>query len=282
MWKLDPPQPTVRRTYATCISRIRDVGLKARLEQIEDDVVAASYAFEAAAALTQLHTLETTDDVGGIVTGEEMSKIYTQRMAKAGAPGRDIYDELLAAPAYGRCPLCGHRLVSTLDHHLPKAHYPALSVTPLNLVPSCADCNKAKIDCVPLTGADETLHPYFDDIEDDPWLYATVVKGAPAAVKFFVEPPDEWDHILASRVRRHFRILGLSALYASQASEELLSIRHYLSGLFDKSGIDEVWAHLIDRAASAEAARLNSWQTAAYKAFAASDWFCGGGFALQG
>jgi hypothetical protein len=34
-------------------------------------------------------------------------------------------------------------------------------------------------------------------------------------------------------------------------------------------------------AASRAHAHTNSWQTATYKAFAASTWFCGGGFAAS-
>jgi hypothetical protein len=163
------------------------------------------------------------------VTADEMSAIYTGRMAKKGGPGRSIYDELMATPAHGRCPLCGHRQVSTLDHHLPKAHYPALAVAPVNLVPSCMDCNKAKTNTFPLASEDETLHPYFDDIEDDPWLRADVIHTAPAALRFYVDPPAEWDDTITARVRLHFKIIGLGALYAAQAAEEMLNIRHYLS-----------------------------------------------------
>jgi hypothetical protein len=189
MWKLEKPTRTARHAYTTCINRVQNAGLRARLELIENDIVAAATAFEAAAIATTLHTLQRADDVSGQVTKDEMSAIYTGRMAKKGAPGRIIYDELMATPAHGRCPLCGHRQVSTLDHHLPKARYPALAVAPLNLVPSCMDCNKAKTNTFPLASEDETLHPYFDDIEDDPWLSADVIQTAPAALRFYVAPP---------------------------------------------------------------------------------------------
>jgi 5-methylcytosine-specific restriction endonuclease McrA len=144
-----------------------------KLEAIEDIIVDTSDTFELAAMATQLHTLPHMNNIGGQVSTREMASLYDRRFARKGSAGRPIYDAIFAAAP--RCPLCGHGTVSTLDHHLPKAHYPALAVAPLNLVPACADCNKNKIDITPMAGADGTIHPYFDDIEDDLWLVAEVL-----------------------------------------------------------------------------------------------------------
>lgn len=279
MWTLRRPTHTARRTFAACISRVRDPALKARLESVAQAVADASVAFDAAAERQALHEVAREALVGGTVTTEEMEKVYTQRMARKGAPGHAIYDDLIAAPAHGRCPLCGHRQVRTLDHHLPKAHYPALAVAPLNLVPSCSDCNKAKLDSVPQSAADVSLHPYFDDIDSARWLRAEVVETQPAALRFRVIAPGQWDDILRQRVRNHFRTLGLAGLYASEGAEELFHIRHQLVDLHDAAGMGAVRSWLLDRAASCVKARPNGWRTAAYDAWAASDWFCNGGFA---
>jgi hypothetical protein len=279
MWKLEKPVRTSRQTFITCIDRVKDVALKARLELVENEIVQASDDFEAAATTANLHTLVPSNGVGGRVTTAEMSDVYTLRMAKKGSPGRPIYDELLSAPAHGRCPLCGQRTVSTLDHHLPKAYYPALAVAPINLVPACMDCNKAKIDSMPHAREEETIHPYFDDVEDDLWLHAVVVETLPPALRFYVDPPNHWDGTKIARVRHHFKVLNLSRLYASQGAEELLNIRHYLKTLFSETGGDAVKTHLQDKAMSCEQARKNSWQSAAYRALSASEWYCIGGFA---
>src|SRR6202011_5698762 len=118
MWKVDKPRRTARWTYTHCIATVRGTALKARLELIEDDVADASDEFEAAAIATELHTIQPADHVGS-VTNTELAELYTNRFAKAKSQGRVIYDELMIAPANARCPLCGHRQVATLDHHLP-------------------------------------------------------------------------------------------------------------------------------------------------------------------
>ncbi len=280
MRKLSKPKDSPVKVFQTCISRVSNTSLKARLTSVEPNVIAAASAFETAVSATMLHTMEPQDGVPGVVTKKELSDVYTLRMAKQDAPGRPIYDKLLAAPVYGRCPLCGQRTVSTLDHHLPKDQYPLLAVVPVNLVPACGDCNKVKTNAIPHTEGEQTLHPYFDDVEEDKWLYAKVVEGAPAALLFFVTAPACWDEIKFERVRYHFSVFKLSALYASHAAEELQSIRYYLTSLFGQGEAEVVKTHLLGVAKSYEVLHRNSWQTAMYKALAASDWYCAGGFDL--
>ena len=125
---------------------------------------------------------------------------------------------------------------------------------------------------------EETLHPYFDDIEDELWLRAAIVQTIPSALRFFVVSPVERDPVLAERTRRHFKMFDLASLYASQGAQELQNIKHYLINLLNRAGADGVRSHLIEIGGSCEIARKNSWQTAAYNAWAESDWFCDGGF----
>jgi len=277
MRKMQKPIDDAGQVFRTCISRVRDENLKSRLEAIETDVVLAAVDFEAAASVARLDTIPTHNNVGG-VTKNEMTYVYTERMAKKGTPGRPVYDKLLAAPAYGRCPLCGLRDVSTLDHHLPKDHYPALSVVPRNLVPACPSCNKAKTNAIPHSEDDQTLHPYYDDVENDRWLYAEVIQVSPVALSYFVDPPRDWDAHLAKRVKHHFNVFKLATLYGTHAAETLVSIRGHLGQIYDEDGRGGVKLHLQRQADSYAAVHINSWQTAMYNALGSSTWYCDGGF----
>jgi hypothetical protein len=282
MWTLNRPTYSARDTFTACVSRVRDPLLKTRLEAVADFVEDASDEYEVAARTSSLHEIAASDLVGGDVTRNEMERVYADRMVKKSAPGRYIYDEIFSAPAQGRCPLCGHRAVKTLDHHLPKAHYPALAVAPLNLVPACNDCNKAKLDAVPGAAADVYLHPYFDVIDNRRWLRAEVIETRPAALRFCVDPPAQWGALLLLRVNNHFQRLGLGELYASESAEELLNIRHQLVEMLATDGAMAVRTELGSRAVSAAQARRNGWRTAAYEAWALSDWFCNGAFSDEG
>ena len=278
MWSLDRPTLSACSAFATCISRVRKPDLAARLAAAEPAIVNASAQFDQAARIHALHDIATHDRVAPDITVVEMEKVYTQRMAKNGSPGRDIYDKILASAPGGRCPLCMQRSASTLDHHLPKAHYPALAVAPLNLIPACSDCNRAKLDAVPAVAKDVPLHPYYDDLGNDIWLVATVLERRPAALRFTVARSDAWDDTLYERVHKHFCSLGLAKLFASEAAEELLNIRHQLQ----KLTVDKVRLQLEERAQSCAAVRPNAWRTAAYRAWSESDWFCEGGFLSRG
>lgn len=278
MWSLERPADSARSTFTTCISRVRNRGLAARLMAATPTIVAASERFDRAARHARLHEIGVHNTVDPDLTVSEMEKVYTQRMAKSGAPGRDIYDEIFASSPGGRCPLCMQRFVATLDHHLPKAHFPSLAVAPLNLIPACSDCNKAKLDVIPTTAEEVPLHPYYDELGDEVWLKAIVIQSRPTALRFVVTRAANWTNTLATRVDNHFRSLGLAALFASEAAEELLNIRHQLSALSDAYPEDGVRDELERRAASCASARPNGWRTAAYRAWFESDWFCNGGF----
>lgn len=278
MIKMTPPKLTTHDVFSACISRIRSKELKKRMGQIAQTVTDASVNYNALAAHTRLHQFPQESIVAGLVTTDEMERLYTQRMAKKGAPGRDSYDVIISSSPNGKCPLCGHRIVSTLDHHLPKSKYPVLAVTPLNLVPICSDCNKAKLDLCPTSQNNETLHPYYDDIEADRWLVADLAIGTPAALKFRVEVPAHWSSVLGDRVALHFKTLGLARLYAAQAADELLNIRHQLRSIHQNGGKSLVGVEMAARARSCRDVTLNGWRFATYDAFANSDWFCDGGF----
>jgi hypothetical protein len=277
MRSLPVPRISAEVSYNTSISRVADADLKQRLQSIAGEVVAASDGLVIAAGTGTVASIVPAAAVGP-VSAAELKAVYSQRFAKLRTPGRVFYDQLVTSAPNGKCPLCAHRDVATLDHFLPQAAHPALTVVPVNLVPACSDCNKAKLDRTPASPETVTLHPYFDDVEADVWLAAEVQQSAPATVRFWVQPPQQWPELLARRVAHHFRVFGLAELYTSQAAEELVNIRRDLRRVFEAEGQLGVASHLTYMAASRAHAHANSWQAATYKAFAASAWFCAGGF----
>lgn len=116
MRKVKPPTHQAKAVFETCIGKVKDPDLKARLSSISAIVEAEAQVFAAAIHAGNVHLLPEQALLNGDVEAKEMEAVYTGRMAKIGAPGRLIYDELMAAPVNDRCPLCGQRTVSTLDH----------------------------------------------------------------------------------------------------------------------------------------------------------------------
>ncbi|MFA6900572.1 MAG: hypothetical protein WC256_10240 [Desulfurivibrionaceae bacterium] len=278
MWRVKKPEMEAGETFTVCISRVRNPIMKRRLTAIFPDIEAAAIDYAEKAENGGLHLIPQMNAIGA-VPGKEMVKTYDGRMAKKGQPGRPIYDQIKLLPENDQCPFCGHRNISTVDHILPKTHYPIFAVAPVNLVGCCADCNKIKSDVIPTNAFDIVLHPYFDDVTDQQWLVAKVVEGAPAALTFHVIEVAEWDDVLNARISHQFDFLGLAGLYSSQAARETAGIRKNLQRHFDFGGPDAVREELEYQYDSRQANQANSWQTTTYKALAESDWYCEGGFA---
>jgi hypothetical protein len=273
MRKLQIPTDLPLDVLLTSISNYEDQDLIKRIKSVGNKIVEASDEFEERVKSKSLHTLMPHDGVLGIVTTKEMKNVYNDKFAKKGQPGRDIYDRILNAPKLNKCPLCGSGVVSTLDHHLPKAKYPALAVTPINLIPSCYDCNKTKTASRPFTSEEETLHPYFDDVEDELWLKAEVIEQKPVGFKFYVVQPENWDDLKYKRVKYHFKTFKLGRLYSIFAAGEISLRELTLNRIYDKSGSQELKLQIKDYAESSERIHLNSWQSAMFRALEKSEWY---------
>jgi hypothetical protein len=260
---------------------MQDAAKKARLEGIRAQITDAETNFEDRAGATELHLVAKSSEVqgsAGSVTVTEMEQLYDRRMARQNSKGRAQYDRIMIAAAHGQCPFCGHLPVSTLDHCLPKAKYPALAVTPLNLIPCCKDCNHSKGTQEPTSADTHLLNAYFDDITGDRWLFAEIVETSPPGARFYVSPPDSWNATTTARVRRHFSKLKLAKLYASQSGRQLQNIRRALSKMHSAGGPDIVSKDLLERSESCIAVSRNTWEGALFEAASKNEWYCNGGF----
>jgi hypothetical protein len=205
-----------------------------------------------------------------------MKSVYDYRMVRVGMPGNKYYNQLKSAATYGKCPLCSVRGVDTLDHYLPKSKYPILAVTPINLIPACTPCNKGKQVDYPISSEDQTLHPYYDNVENECWINATLLNSDPASFKFEASPPEDWPTLLKHRATTHFDSFHLNELYSSHANEELRGAKNQLVKLYN---IDPTLLieHLNDAYESRLALGVNSWQAVMYYTLLNDDWFCSGG-----
>jgi len=276
MRRLPVPHYFARDVLNLCIQSIQDEDLTSRLEAVGKQVEEAEGVYVDSAKNDTLFTIAQTGGLGG-VTAEEMKRVYKGTFVKSKRT-RNIYDTIKKLSTNDICPMCGQRTVGTLDHYLAQSLHSAYVLTPANLLPSCGDCNKAKLDAQPKALIEQTLHPYFDDVDDDTWLYAEVQECSPAALLFYPNPPAAWPVEKQTRVRLHFRTFGLGALYASHSAVELNNIRYGLQRIAERKTAEDIRVELLSRADSSRAAQINSWQTATYYALAASDWFCSGGY----
>jgi hypothetical protein len=266
----------VNALYAACAAATNDNALRTRLLGYQPRVVAAAQNYLAAGAIPEFHTLARTASTAADL---ELRGLYNRTMVRKGGPGRATYDLLKLSATGGICPLCGQRNVSTLDHYLPQESYADFAILPLNLVPTCSDCNRVKHKFFPAHAAEQLLHPYFDRLPNGVWLHATVVYEANTPVlTFAADPPAAWNADLRTRVAAHFDRLDLATLYSIHGTREVPMIRSRLQKLLESRGPDAVRDHLQEEANTRHAEDANSWQAAAYKALASEHRFWNGDF----
>lgn len=278
MRSLPKPDLTGAELLQLCAASIRDIDLKERLLRAEAVVKAAEELYREHGEGGELHVIKGTKTVGDFVTRKEMERVYNGTFVKSSRT-RNTYAKLKKACVNDICPLCGQGTVHQLDHYLPITSFPVYGVTAINLVPACSDCNKYKLIHVPANAGEQTIHPYFDEVDDEQWLFGEVVESTPAAVRFAVNPPDRWDAVQVERLKTHFRIYRLGTLYATHAAVEISNMRHALKKMAATPGFAErIRQHLRERAESCAEVYENSWQRATFDALADSDWFCSSGF----
>ncbi|MEN8698426.1 HNH endonuclease [Bacillus infantis] len=274
MRKIKQPEFTAADVFSTCISKVRNKDLKKRFQAVIPYITIAEEEYRKLATKSKLYTFRDELCLNHNVTIEEMKAVYTQRMANSRGPGYETYSILKRGTFNRTCPICGQRKVSTLDHYLPKAFYPSVVVTPINLIPACSDCNKSKLDDNPQTSEEETLHPYFDDLGSSRFLFAEIIKDDPPVVNFFIHSPVSWSKVLTEKVKNHFNSFELNLLYSIHAIDEIVGQADYWKQL---NSID-LKNQLALQAKSRRKVQPNSWQTAFYEGASQDDWFCNEGY----
>ncbi len=272
MKSLPCPKRSVVSVVPLCVaSMTRDrataAALVAGTAHLEDE----ERRYRATAAAGTLHTLLPSDAAcGGTIPADRMGAVYKQKFTGKNPSAKTVYDEIYLSARI--CPLCLERHVKTLDHYLPKAAYPDFALTPINMVPSCSDCNKAKLDNTPADAEHCPIHPYFDTFDDATWVFASVIQTNPISFAFRPKPPDTWPAVKQQRAINHFKSLDLDMLYSALAAVEVSGSRHTLTNLW-RANPAALKDHLSQQATSWRLFGPNSWKGAMFEALLGSSWF---------
>lgn len=168
----------------------------------------------------------------------EFITLYETYFIKENKPSaRAVYDQILAS-AQEKCPYCcGIGNPRNIDHYLPKAHFPTYSILPINLVPSCRDCNMdAKADKVISTYEHQLIHPYLDKPHffNEQWInieFDSAVLDANTTFFYVVKTPDSWNDVDKERVRNHFKTCNLGVRFSKDAIDSFIVINDQIQEL---------------------------------------------------
>lgn len=223
-----------------------------------------------------LYQIPKLSNISHSVDAAKMENYYSYNLMHDKKPnGRTFYNKILQSAPYNICPYCTMQSVKTIDHFLPKNDYPSYSITPLNLVPSCRDCNLEKRTNAPVGAEDQTFHPYFDVVDDRCWIKAVLMATEPLSFQFEVIQPDGWSDNLFKRAKTHFKSYNINELFSTAADRALRGTQQRLKELFrDKTTLKE---HLeASYHSNQDGLGILDWKTLMYKELSTNEWFLNG------
>ena len=184
----------------------------------------------------------------------------------------ELRGEILAGVI--ECPFCGVDAATTLDHHLPKDEYRALSIYPRNLVPGCQPCNRAKGTLEPVPG-EGMIHAYFQQLPEFTFLTADVDYDAGRLVVTYSIDDMFLVGGLGDRLTFQLNRLKLNERYFDPINIFLFSLKPALNMFRGQPGADELIRTFLTAAATTYDTDfgLNHWKAALMRGLAASDDF---------
>ncbi|WP_157668156.1 HNH endonuclease [Croceicoccus marinus] len=262
MRNLSRPQISASEIYDSASERFLDQSLRAAFQQSRMDFLAVANDYGIRGDTKTLHEMPVGNPVSQIVDATHLRNLYSQGLLRRRSRARLYYEQIRLSSPYNICPYCNHRTVGSVDHYLPKESYPLLAVCPENLIPACSDCNKIKSNKTFGSYLESPVHPYFDYVNEDPWLRCDLLSvGSDWVATFciesdFIEPP------IAAKLQSHFNDFGLGELYAVAASTELSRQSNLINQYASAGGQSAVRDYLQKLVISEEAFCLNHWRAA--------------------
>lgn len=269
---------TTESVLKACVSNLTNDEVKNELLENVAIFKKNDELFEQKIISIELHTIDQDIEINDIANASVLKKLYSDKLSKKGHIAREIYDEILFSAPNEKCPYCNHRIADTIDHFLPKANFPVYSISPINLLPACTQCNKGKLNSIPTQPSEQTLHPYFDNIEEYNWLECEISNLPNIIFNFKPRRIFEEGNINNNRIFNHFKFYNLNELYKSNACTEFANIKLQITKTYNNKGTEELKDFLLEAYLSRKETDINSWQTAFYKALYESDDFVNGKF----
>ena len=263
MIKLDKPNMKHKDIIDACIGNLRKEPTLSNIKKSRVFIERKSNTYNILGEKGELGEIPVHSKVLGGATKDDMVWIYDKKFVRDG--GRSYYNKIMKIPPFARCPFCGVRRVSTLDHYLAKTEYPTFAITPNNLIASCADCNKKKSNLVFKNREDELFHPYYDEFDDEIWLKSNVWLNNEILFEYYVQKPKSWTNEKYIRAKNHFEKLELNNLYISHAAEEFSESQYSLKRIYKTGGKDLVRVELLERIKEHRSNMKNTWRAALYE-----------------
>lgn len=267
MYNISKPTHDFQNLLEQCVNDCR-ISREEMLDFIPE-IVAQAVSYDSKASAAELYSIIQMTNIP--FDKKRLVDLYRNHFTNKDKPIRNIYNELILSAKNRKCPFCSEGIVSELDHYLPKKiedGFPEFSILPLNLVPCCSDCNSRKGEKIPEAANMQFIHPYYDQVSNERWLYAKVKRNPSQEIDFvfYANPPADWEELLKERLKYHFDVLALNEIYGIKSAEYYSDIGSKIEKDAEEKGFQFVLDNLLEFAESCEYNNKNSWRTAMYYA----------------
>lgn len=168
------------------------------------------------------------------------------------------------------CPSCGQVTIpNTVDHYLPKSHFPELAIVLVNLTPMCSQCQDEKgNEYLNEFGQKKFIHPYYDDVNIP--LFSFKFHPPYNSAKFEVKV-ETLDNNLKRLVIDHMKGLGLEHRLPSFLKTKYLHLLKTAKKYRDRGKENRLIEVFDDRKDDAEDKAFNSWEAVFYRSVLLDD-----------
>lgn len=271
MLKLDPPSFSFDMVFNKCISNAQQ-RIKTNLQQFIPVLSGLEIEYRHSAENQMLHQILPCN-LQDTIEQRLLINVYDKRLVQG--MGRDYYNDIIISSTI--CPFCTIGEVHTVDHFLPKADYPRLSVLPINLIPACSYCNSQKGGAINLF-----FHPYFDIFDKTELLVVEVIENTIPQLKFSIGTCNG-DTGLESKIRGIDTKLKLCDRFAVAATLELITVKSTLKSMMDLIGCPLTPKLVKKHLQNLEKDSKNDqrvYLSFVYGALSNSDWYCDKGWSF--
>ena len=208
MINLKPYPDNIHQVFTEAVLRKKDTALKARLDSITLDVVRCYNSYKEYFEKNQLELLAA--DAVCAKSQNDLRILYSFKSKVIKDLKRKIDDVQLNIIS-NTCQNCTINSVNTMDHVLGQALFPEHAVNPLNLFPSCGECNGYKSDTLVKDGKRKFLNLYLDNLPEKQYLFVDIDRDINNDLQwsFNIENRNGLDKDLFNLIKTHYESLYL-------------------------------------------------------------------------
>jgi hypothetical protein len=208
MYNLVPYNGDCYSVYEQAVARKQDSELRQRLASINEEIKAA---YESYSNLFQQNKLEDIASADVFAANrDDLENLYSYK-SKVVRELKNKIEKAQVNTIVSTCQNCTINSVNTLDHVLAISKFPEFSVNPLNLFPSCGECNGYKNTSFLKNENRRFINLYLDKLPQKQYLFINLSLdySDDLIFEYTVENRERIDPDLFQIISNHYESLNL-------------------------------------------------------------------------